>query len=160
MKSRCMADDFPTISRSKSTRLFSLASSSSSLRCSMILSISSPTLSAFKGFSKKSQAPSFVARTAVAISASPEIMNIFICGKKAISISRAFIPPTPGIFTSKNAISKESFLLFSIASSPEAHVQALCPFFSTTYAKESRIFASSSTIKIFMALAVKFLRLN
>src|SRR5580692_2810513 len=105
-------------------------------------------LSMESGFSRKSYAPSLVARTAVSIVPCPEIMMT----SGAFSFSRIFSrvskPSIPGSQTSSKTTSNACLLMISRLASPLSAVDALKPSSSSTPLSDWRIVGSSSTMRM------------
>src|SRR5580704_156779 len=109
-------------------------------------------LSIESGFSRKSYAPSLVARTAVSIVPCPEIMMT----SGAFSFSRIFSrvskPSIPGSHTSSSTTSNACLLMISRLASPLSAVVVLKPSSSSTPLSDWRIVGSSSTIRMLCML--------
>src|SRR5579863_2632167 len=109
-------------------------------------------LSMESGFSKKSYAPNFVARTAVSMVPCPEI----IMTSGAFSFSRIFCrvsrPSIPGSQTSSRTRSKSCLPRISRPASPLSASEALKPSSSSTPFSDWRIVGSSSTMRMLCML--------
>src|ERR1700722_5481594 len=105
-------------------------------------------LSIESGFSRKSYAPSLVARTAVSMVPCPEI----IMTSGAFSFSRIFSrvsrPSIPGNHTSSSTTSKVFLLMLSRPASPLSASEVLNPSSSSTPLSDWRMVGSSSTIRM------------
>src|SRR5258707_11279390 len=110
-------------------------------------------LSMERGFSRKSYAPSLVARTAVSMVPWPEIMIT----SGALSISRIFCrvssPSMPGNHTSNSTTSNGRLRSISRQPSPSSAATALKPSSSSTPCSDSRILDWSSTIRMLCMLS-------
>ena len=94
------ASDLP-ISSPSPRRAFSSDTSRVSVRRSSALRTDNSTRARSSGFSRKSKAPNFVARTASSMVAWPEIMIVGTAGAR----ERASMPDWPGSFTSSSTAS-------------------------------------------------------
>ncbi len=106
----------------------------------------SKSLSVESGFSRKSMAPNFVARTAISMCACPDIITTGVCTAAARISSRSCSPSLPGIMTSEKMRSKGSVLASSKARCALSQTVASCPARRKARASDARVFASSSTI--------------
>src|SRR5258706_12461265 len=142
---RCMAAPCHTISCLPSRCLscrFSLSS-----RCSFsAFSTVSKSFSVEIGFSRKSKAPRRVARTAISMSACPDIITTGAVTPCAFNSSSSAKPPLPGITTSERMRSKLCALASCSALSALSHTVASCPASRNARDSDASVFASSSTI--------------
>ena len=104
---RCIASLVHTSSW-RPTRRRSCRFSSSSRASRSVFSTVSSSLSDEIGFSRKSDAPSRVARTAMSTVACPEIMMIGVATPSSRSSASMARPSFPGITTSEKTMSKRS----------------------------------------------------
>src|SRR5438105_11937635 len=100
------------------------------------------------GFSRKSKAPSLVARTAVSMVPWPEMM--MTSGASSMSRIRCSTsrPSMPGNHISSSTTSKGRFFVVSSALSPESADEVLYPSSCKTPCKDSRMLDSSSTMRM------------
>src|SRR5271165_633811 len=105
-------------------------------------------LSIDNGFSRKSNAPSLVARTAVSMLPCPEIMMTSGWSSFSTSFSSVARPSTPGNQISSRTTSTDLWRRVSMHSSPLSASSALYPSSSSTPCSELRIWDSSSTIRM------------
>src|SRR5580692_1394166 len=109
-------------------------------------------LSMESGFSRKSYAPSLVARTAVSMVPCPEIMMT----SGAFSFSRIFSsvskPSIPGSQTSSRTTSNTCLLMISRPASPLSAIDVLKPSSSRTPLSDWRMVGSSSTMRMLCML--------
>src|SRR5580692_937490 len=142
----------PTITLFGMSCFLSSRFSSRNRLASIAFLIRMSVLSIESGFSRKSYAPSLVARTAVSMVPCPEI----IMTSGAFSFSRIFSrvsrPSIPGSHTSSNTTSNACLLMISRLASPLSAVVALKPSSSSTPLSDSRIVGSSSTMRILCML--------
>src|SRR6202044_1481567 len=104
------------------------------------------------GFSRKSKAPSLVARTAVSMVPCPEIMmtsGAFSLSRILPSVSR---PSIPGSQTSSSTTSNACLPIISSPASPLSAIEVLKPSSSSTPFSDWRIVGSSSTMRILCML--------
>ena len=142
---RRIASPFHTIScfpkRCRSCRF------SFSKRCSLrTLSTVSRSLSDEMGFSKKSRAPSLVARTAISMCACPDIITTGVVTPCCFNSSRRVNPSLPGMTTSERIRSKLCALASSSARPALSHTVASCPPRRKARDSDANVLASSSTI--------------
>src|SRR5580698_10768357 len=109
-------------------------------------------LSMESGFSRKSYAPSFVARTAVSIVPCPEIMMTSGAFSFSRILSRVSRPSMPGNHTSSRTTSNACLLMMSRPASPLSAIEVLNPSSSSTPFSDCRIVGSSSTIRMLCML--------
>src|SRR5581483_2604291 len=100
------------------------------------------------GFSRKSYAPSLVARTAVSMVPCPEIMMTSGGLSRSRIFSRVSSPSIPGSHMSRSTTSKRPLSRTSRHSSPLAASAAWWPSSSSTPFREERMPDSSSTISM------------
>ena len=102
------------------------------------------------GFSTKSNAPRFVASTAVSIVPCPLIIMIGTSGLTSFSLSSVSSPSMPGILTSSKiqSINVSAFWAMRKPSTPLSAVVTECCSYSKIIASVSRMPASSSTIRM------------
>src|SRR5579864_3524703 len=143
---RRMASPFHTISclpRRWRSCLFSL-----SKRCNLsAFSTVSMSLSLEIGFSRKSRAPSLVARTAISICACPDIITTGAATPCRFKSSSRERPSLPGMTTSERMRSKCRDLANSKAFAALSHTVASCPVNRKARDKEASVLASSSTMR-------------
>src|SRR5580658_6817137 len=104
------------------------------------------------GFSRKSYAPSFVARTAVSMVPCPEIMMTSGAFSFSRILSRVSRPSIPGNHTSSRTTSNACLLMMSRPASPLSAIEVLNPSSSSTPFSDCRIVGSSSTIRMLCML--------
>src|SRR5258705_5603016 len=104
------------------------------------------------GFSRKSYAPSLVARTAVSMVPWPEIMMTSGGLSRARIFCRVSSPSMPGSHTSSRTTSKVCFSKRSRQASPLSASPVLKPSSSSTPRRESRMPDSSSTMRMLCML--------
>src|SRR6266576_3265033 len=109
-------------------------------------------LSTERGFSRKSYAPSLVARTAVSMVPCPEIMMTSGGLSRARILCRVSSPSMPGSHTSSRTTSKACFSSRSRHASPLSASPVLKPSSSSTPRRESRMPDSSSTMRMLCML--------
>src|SRR5438270_8411901 len=121
-------------------------------RCSFLDSIAFLTrmrvFSSESGFSRKSYAPSFVARTAVSMVPWPEIMMTSGGLSNSRILSRVSRPSTPGSQISSSTTSKAVLRSSSRHASPLPTEEAAYPSSARMPDRESRFPASSSTMRM------------
>src|SRR5689334_20159313 len=98
------------------------------------------------GFSRKSKAPSLVARTAVSMVPWPEIMMTSGAFSSSRTFSSVSSPSIPGNQMSSRIMSKDFFFRSSRQASPLAAADVLYPSSSRMPCSDSRIADSSSTM--------------
>src|SRR5579863_892296 len=142
----------PTITLFGMSCFLSSRFSSRNRLASIAFLMSMSVLSIESGFSRKSYAPSLVARTAVSIVPCPEIMMT----SGAFSFSRIFSrvskPSIPGSHTSSSTTSNACLLMISRLASPLSAVVVLKPSSSSTPLSDWRIVGSSSTMRMLCML--------
>src|SRR5579863_6269665 len=142
----------PTITLFGMSCFLSSRFSSRNRLASIAFLMSMSVLSIESGFSRKSYAPSLVARTAVSIVPCPEIMMT----SGAFSFSRIFSrvsrPSIPGSHTSSSTTSNACLLMISRPASPLSAIEALNPSSSSTPLSDWRIVGSSSTMRMLCML--------
>ena len=120
---------------------------SRSSRCNFsALSTVSSSFSVEIGFSRKSRAPSRVARTAISICAWPDIMTTGVLNPCCLSSSSKASPSFPGITTSERIKSKFCAFASSSALAALSQTVASCPASRKARESEASVLASSSTI--------------
>ena len=129
---------FPT--RCRSSRF-----SASRRRSLSAFSTVSRSLSLVIGFSRKSSAPSFVARTAISMCACPDIITTGVVMPFARRSSSSAKPSRPGITTSERMRSKGRSRASSSACIALLHTATSCPARRKARDSEPRVLASSST---------------
>ncbi len=119
-------------------------SSSRRVKRSAFSTVSS-NLSVESGFSRKSRAPSLVARTAISMLACPEISTMGVFTPAFFRSSRSSRPLFPGITTSERIMSKFSVRKSSSARLALSHTVASCPARRNAREREANVLGSSST---------------
>src|SRR6516164_3278899 len=127
------------------SRFFSSVFSSSRRDTRSAFSTVTSSLSVDSGFSRKSSAPSLVARTAMAMFACPEIRMTGAFMPAPLISSRNSSPLLPGITTSEKITSNFSLRSNSTARFALSQTVASCPARRNARESEARVFASSST---------------
>ena len=121
---------------------------SDSNRCSLrAFSTVSRSFSVEIGFSKKSRAPSLVARTAISMWACPDIITTGVATSSDFNSCRSHSPSLPGITTSESTRSKRCALARSSAFAALSQTTTSCPARRKAREREARVLASSSTTK-------------
>src|ERR1700722_15646720 len=142
----------PTITLFGTSCFLSSRFSSRSRLASIAFLMRIRVLSIDSGFSRKSYAPSLVARTAVSMVPCPEIMMT----SGAFSFSRIFSrvsrPSIPGNHTSSRTTSNACLLMISRPASPLSAIEVLNPSSSSTPLSDWRIVGSSSTMRMLCML--------
>ncbi len=137
----------PIISVFSPTRLSSWTFRRASSACARPLRIVSSSRSMSIGFSRKSNAPSFVASTAVPMVPCPEMMMTGSAGCCSLSDPSTSSPSMPGILTSSSTMSTRSLAARSIAARPSAAVNVLNFSNERSRSRELRMLSSSSTMR-------------
>jgi len=145
---RCMASPAYTISWLPTRRRRSRFSSSRRFSLSVLSTVSS-SLSVESGFSRKSAAPSRVARTAISILACPEIITTGSEIPSPRTSSSSTSPSLPGITTSDIIMSNRRVCSNSSARAALSQTVASWPAMRKARASEASVFWSSSTISRF-----------
>src|SRR6476619_8048517 len=109
-------------------------------------------LSSESGFSRKSNAPSLVARTAVSIVPCPEMITTSGGSSSCLIFSSVSRPSMPGSHISSSTTSQVRFFNCSRQASPLSASSTLYPSSSRTPRSDSRISRSSSTTRTLCTL--------
>ncbi len=141
------AGEEPIIRLLPSVDILRVRFSSRSRRCSMALRRTSSTRSRSSGFSMKSNAPSRVASTAVAIVPCPEIITTGRSGSLSRSLPSTSRPSMRGILMSSSTTSGRSASTTDSASGPVAASRSCMPSYSRIILREARISCSSSATR-------------
>ena len=137
-----------TISCLPSRRFNSRFSCSRRETCSACSTVSN-SLSVEIGFSRKSDAPSRVAFTAISIVACPDIITTGDATPHFCKSSSSEIPSRPGITTSDKIRSNRSAFARSRARAALSQTVASCPASRNARDSDASVFASSSMIRMF-----------
>jgi len=129
------------------SRFFNSRFSSSSRESRSAFSTVTSSLSVVSGFSRKSNAPSFVARTAISIFACPEIRITGALTPALLTSSKNSRPLLPGITTSEKITSNFSLRNSSTARLALSQTVASWPANLNARESDARVLASSSTSK-------------
>src|SRR6478672_841701 len=105
-------------------------------------------LSSESGFSRKSKAPSLVARTAVSMVPCPEMITTSGGSSNCLIFSSVSRPSMPGSHISRSTTSQVRFFNCSRQASPLSASSTLYPSSSRTPRSDSRISRSSSTTRM------------
>ena len=114
------------------------------------LSTVTSSFSVVSGFSRKSSAPSRVARTAISICACPLIITTGVATPAFFRSSSSASPSRFGITTSLRIKSNGCACANSSARAALSHTTASCPASRKARESEARVLASSSTIRILL----------
>ncbi len=142
---RCIASPVQMISCFPS-RAFSCWFSCSRRFSLSAFSTVSSSLSVESGFSRKSSAPSRVARTAISMCACPDIITTGAVTPLVFKSSNSASPSRPGMTTSERIRSNSRAFASSSALPALSHTVASCPARRKARASDASVFGSSSTI--------------
>ena len=136
------------MSSSMNAFFFSCRFSRLNLTCSRALFTEVTSLSRDGGFSRKSNAPSLVERTAISMEPCPLIIIAAVSGLSFFILPRRSMPSMSGSQTSSITTSGLCFFISAMASSPFPAKRTSCPSSCSICVIELIIFGSSSTISI------------